>query len=126
MILVDTSIWIDHLRFPDQLLGRLITLDQVLIHPLVIGEISMGSLARRSVVLSNLQSLPSISVADHKEVMALTERRQFFGKGIGFIDAHLLASLHLTPGTKLWSRDKRMAAIAASMDLAFNPEKFLH
>ena len=126
MILVDTSVWVDHLRFPDPMLARLLTLDQVLLHPFVIGEISMGNFARRADFLASLKTLPQIFVAENDEVMDLTDRRHLFGTGIGFIDTHLLASLHLTPGTKLWSRDKRLAAIATGMDLCFNPDKFLH
>lgn len=126
MILVDTSVWIDHFRSHDPLLFDLLHAEAIWIHPFVIGELALGSLANRKSKLQDLQDLPQVTAATDSEMLKFIERHQLFSKGIGFIDAHLLASLHLTPSTKLWSRDKRLAAIAASMDLAFNPDKFLH
>ena len=126
MILVDTSVWIDHFREPDQLLFDMLFREKILIHPYVIGELALGNLANRKAKLQDLQDLTQVTTATDFEALELIERQNLFGKGIGYVDTHLLASLHLTPRTKLWSRDKRLAAIATSMDLCFNPDKFLH
>ena len=126
MILVDTSVWIDHFREPDQLLFDLLIREKILIHPYVIGELALGNLANRKAKLQDLQDLTQVTTATDFEALELIERQNLFGKGIGYVDTHLLASLHLTPGTRLWSRDKRLAAIATGMDLCFNPDKFLH
>ena len=103
MILVDTSVWIDHLRAKDDGLTRLLTLGQVLVHPFVVGEIALGNLANRDVVLSALGRLAQAQVATDQEVQHLITANQLFGTGIGYIDAHLLASARLSTGALLWA-----------------------
>ncbi|MHB1174929.1 MAG: type II toxin-antitoxin system VapC family toxin [Sulfuriferula sp.] len=112
MILVDTSVWIDHLRHGDNTLVKLLNTGQVLVHPFVIGEIALGSLRQRDVILDTLTDMPRVKVATDEEVLALINQSNLYGIGIGYIDAHLLASTRLTPGTLLWTRDKRLRAVA--------------
>ncbi len=117
MVLVDTSIWIDHLRAGDSDLAELLTAQQVLTHPFVIGEIMLGNLQRRGVVLEALQFLPKAVTASDQEVLHLVEREALAGLGIGYIDAHLLASTRLTPGCRLWTRDKRLRTVGQRLHL---------
>ena len=118
MILVDTSIWVDHLRSGEEGLVRLLDQGLVLIHPFVIGEIALGSLRQRALILDLLQSLPRAGVASDDEVLGFIERNALWGFGIGYIDAHLLAAVRLTPGSNLWTRDKRLASAATRLSLA--------
>ena len=118
MILVDTSIWIDHLRGGDNGLAAKLDAGQVLTHPLVIGELAMGDLRPRDVVLRSLTQLAQAVLARDGEVLAYVERLALHGRGIGYIDAHLLASTALSPDTQLWTRDRRLAEIAAELGLA--------
>ena len=118
MILVDTSIWVDHLRRGDARLTALLESASVLIHPFVLGEIACGSLADRETVLDLLQDLPAAVVADADEVLVFIERHQLHGKGIGYVDVHLLAAVALTEGAKLWTRDKRLRAAAQALGYA--------
>lgn len=111
MILVDTSVWVEHLRRGRVELSRLLDAAQVVCHPFVIGELACGSLRSRHEVLSLLGELTPAPVADHAEVLALVENRRLMGRGIGWIDAHLLASSVLA-GAWLWTLDQRLAAIA--------------
>ena len=118
MILVDTSVWVDHLRRGDAQLAALLECGGVVMHPFVLGEISCGSLADRSTVLELLQDLPAAIVADYDEALSFIDRHALHGKGIGFVDVHLLASVALTHGAKLWTRDKRLKAAAHELDCA--------
>ncbi len=118
MILVDTSIWIDHLRTGDPELDELLRESQVLGHPWVTGELALGHLSRRSEILSLLHNLPQTTVATDDEVMTLIDKRQLFGLGIGYVDAHLLAATALTPAARLWTRDKHLALVAAQHGFA--------
>lgn len=122
MILVDTSIWIDHLRTADHPLGTLLSTGLICIHPWVIGELACGNLGNRHEILELLQALPPLSVATHQEALHFIERHRLMGRGIGYIDAHLLtaAAIHRA---KLWTRDKRLNAIAEALDLAYVPNK---
>jgi len=115
MVLVDTSIWVDHLRRADSQLVELLQRRAVLTHPFVIGEIACGSLSDRAAILELLQDLPAAVVADADEVLAFIERHALHGKGIGYVDIHLLASAALTPGATIWTRDKRLGAAAEAM-----------
>ncbi len=110
MILVDTSVWIDHLRRRDEILASLLEQGTVLAHPFVLGELALGNLARRDLVLNSLRRLPRASVAGEHEVMHFIEQQTLFG--IGYIDAHLLAATRLTEGATFWSRDRRLQATA--------------
>ena len=119
MILVDTSVWIDHLHKAVPLLGDGLENGDVATHPFVIGEIACGEIARRREVLELLSTLPSGMVATDEEALHFIEHHRLMGKGIGYIDAHLLASVMLTDGATLWTRDKRLAAIAAQLRIDF-------
>jgi predicted nucleic acid-binding protein len=118
MILVDTSVWVDHLRKHEAGMRRLLGTGQVLAHPLVIGEIAMGSFKRRDLLLKELSDLPQAKVAADDEVLHFVSGHTLFGLGIGYIDAHLLAAVRLMPGTLLWTRDKRLSEIANKLHLA--------
>lgn len=120
MILVDTSVWIDHLRAGDEQLTQWLGAGQVLAHPFVIGELALGNLRNRDTVLSALQDMPHAVVATELEVMRFIDQKGLFGLGIGYIDAHLLAAAMLTPGSLLWTRDKRLLAASARLGIAAN------
>ena len=118
MILVDTSVWIDHLRGGDPELASLLQDAQVLAHPWVIGELALGHLSKRSEVLGLLRNLPQAKSATDIEVLTLIDDHQLFGLGIGYVDAHLLAATMLTTDARLWTRDKRLAVVADRHGLA--------
>lgn len=118
MILVDTSVWIDHFRAADQQLTALLARNEVLSHPSVIGEIALGAIARRADVLRYLNNLPASVAATHEEVMLFIERHKLANSGVGYVDAHLLAAAALTPDAGLWSRDKNLRAVAARCGVA--------
>jgi hypothetical protein len=121
VILVDTSVWIDHLHTSDDQLAALLVGVEVASHPMVIGELALGTIRRRSTVLGLLQSLPMSPTASHDEVLRLVESRALFGRGLSLIDVHLLASALLVPGMLLWTRDRRLASAAASLGARFQP-----
>lgn len=118
MILVDSSIWIDHLRRGDARLAGLLESGLVLIHPFVIGELAMGQLRQRGMVMAALNGLPRTVMATDEEVLAMTERDGLHGRGIGWVDAHLLAATRLTPEATLWTRDRRLAGVATELQIA--------
>lgn len=118
MILVDTSIWIDHLRRNDEELVALLNAATVLIHPFIIGEIALGNLKQRQLVLESLSDLPQAQSVTDAEALAFIELSRLAGTGIGYLDTHLLASAKLSHA-KLWTRDKKLAALATSLHLAF-------
>jgi predicted nucleic acid-binding protein len=118
VILVDTSVWIDHLRRGDAILTALLNETSVLTHPFVIGELAMGNLRQRDTILADLASLPQAVAARDTEVMRFIEQEALFGLGIGYVDAHLLAATRLTPGSALWTRDKRLADAAERLSIA--------
>jgi len=117
MILVDSSVWVDHLRKGDRRLVTLLDTSQVLTHPFVVGELALGSLKNRESILGSLKGLPQAATATDEEVQQLIERNALFGLDIGYIDAHLLAAVRLNAGSQLWTRDKRLGAIANRMGL---------
>jgi predicted nucleic acid-binding protein len=119
LILVDTSVWVDHLRRGDPGLVDLLERSAVAVHPFVIGEIACGSLRDRESVLELLQDLPAAVVADNDEVLHFIEHHALHGKGIGYIDMHLLASVALTEGTEVWTRDTRLREAAELLGLAY-------
>jgi predicted nucleic acid-binding protein len=123
VILVDTSVWVEHLRLGVSRLATLLQEGEVLIHPWVIGELACGNLRNRSQVLDLLQGLPMATVASDAEVLLLIEREQLMGRGIGYIDAHLLASARLSH-CRLWTQDRRLAAVAQEQGLGVSqPEQ---
>ena len=116
MILVDTSVWVEHLRRGLPHLATLLQEGAVLIHPWVIGELACGNLRNRPQVLELLQGLPVAVVASDGEVLLLIERDRLLGRGIGYVDAHLLASARLSH-CPLWTRDRRLAVAAEEQGL---------
>lgn len=118
MILVDTSVWADHLRRRDARLAAMLERGVVLMHPFVLGEIACGSLADRPVIVQLLQDLPSAAVADFEEALGFIERHRLYGRGIGYVDVHLLASVALTHGARLWTHDTRLHTVADTLGLA--------
>ena len=122
MILVDTSVWIDHLRSGEPALATALEGGQVLMHPFVLGELACGNLKNRGEVLRLLGALPAAPIATDPEVLGLIERRALMGRGIGYIDVHLLASAALADLGRLWTRDRRLAAVAAELELTFDEE----
>ena len=118
MILVDTSVWVDHLRAGNDRLTALLTRGEVLGHPFVTGELALGDLRRRDAVLSDLRDLPQAVVASDEEVLYYIDHQMLFGRGIGYVDAHLLAATRLTAPAKLWTRDQRLQAVAVALSLA--------
>lgn len=121
MILADTSVWIDHLRAGDRQLERLLEAALVLAHPFVIGELALGRLRQREALLSALQNLPRATAATDTEVLTFIDLHGLAGRGIGCVDAHLLAAARLTAGALLWTRDRRLAQIAEELGLAGDP-----
>lgn len=117
MILVDTSVWIDHLRHGDAELTAALQAGQVDMHPFVVGELACGSLRARAEVLGLLQALPQLPMATDKEVLFFMDTHALMGRGIGYVDMHLLAAVQLG-AKRLWTRDKRLHAIAAELGLA--------
>lgn len=118
MILVDTSVWVEHLRKGKATLAGALENGTVLMHPFVIGEIACGNLTRRKALLRLLCDLPQALVATDTEVLDFIERRSLMGRGIGYIDAHLLAAVAIDGSASLWSLDKRLDAIARELNLA--------
>jgi predicted nucleic acid-binding protein len=119
--LVDTSLWIDHLRTGNPTLARLLNASAVLGHPWVIGELALGNLGRREEILELLHGLPEATLAADDEVLRLIEGHELSGQGISYVDAQLLAATRLTPGATLWTRDKRLAALATQLDIGYVP-----
>ena len=125
MILVDTSVWVDHLREGIPALAAVLDEGMVLTHPLVLGELACGHLPGRSEVLALLARLPTALQASDAEALELIERHSLMGQGLGYIDVHLLASAALTAGARIWTRDRRLASVALALGLGMKPEFFL-
>ena len=117
MILADTSVWVDHLRSGNARLAELLDANRVVMHPFVIAEIALGSIRARDTVLGLLEGLSTLPEAQTWEVRRLTEARRLFGRGIGFVDASLVASCLLAPGARLWTRDRKLAAVALELEV---------
>jgi predicted nucleic acid-binding protein len=118
VILVDTSVWIDHLRARDDKLVALLNAGMVLGHPFVIGELAVGNLVGRETVLNALSGLPRAVVATDAEALHFIDRYALFGFGVGYVDIHLLAAVRLTPAAQLWTRDKRLHGMAVQLGSA--------
>ncbi len=119
MILVDTSVWIDHLHKGVSRLAEVLENQDVVTHPFVIGELACGELKKRREVLDLLSELPSSVAATDDEVLQFIEDHRMMGKGLSYIDVHLLASVMLTENARLWTRDKRLGAVAAKLRISF-------
>jgi len=111
VILVDTSVWVDHLRRDNRALSTLLKEGRVLCHPFVIGELACGNLTARDTILEHLSHLPEAPVASHGEVLSFIKSRKLWGTGVGWVDVHLMASAILA-GAALWTKDKTLAAQA--------------
>jgi hypothetical protein len=120
MILADTSVWIDHLRTGDEDLERLLDSATVLMHPFIVGELACGNLRDRSGVLRLLMHLPQAPVASQDEALFFIDESNLMGRGIGFVDVHLLAATAMARSSGLWTRDKRLGSVAAELDLAWD------
>ena len=120
MILVDTSVWIDHFRSGVDALANALESDKVMTHPSVVGELACGHLHNRAEVLRLLDELPQAPVGNELAVRVFIERHRLMGRGIGYIDAHLLAAATLAAGGVLWTRDKRLASVAAELHVGAN------
>jgi predicted nucleic acid-binding protein len=120
VILVDTSVWVDHLRVANKALAGLLDSAAVLAHPFVIGELALGNLRQRRLILDTLRDLPQAVVASHEEVLDFIDRYRLFGSGIGYVDAHLLAAARLTAAAALWTRDARLHGVADRLGVAAN------
>jgi predicted nucleic acid-binding protein len=115
-VLVDTSVWVDHLRRHNAELVALLEQGQVWTHPFVIGELACGNLARRTTLLSSLSELPQVATVSHAEVLAFIEGQRLMGRGLGWIDVHLLAAARLA-NLGFWTVDRRLAAAANELGL---------
>lgn len=118
MILVDTSVWVEHLRSGLPELASRLEQGEVLGHPFVLGELAMGNLRRRELFLATFEDLPPAVLAADREVRAFIESQRLHGLGIGYVDAHLLAATRLTRDARFWTRDARLAVVAADLGLA--------
>jgi predicted nucleic acid-binding protein len=116
MILIDTSVWIEHFRAGSDRLKSLLLNEQILCHPFVVGELACGMLQKRREILSMLKALPQAHLLEHEEVLGFLEERRLYGRGIGWMDAHLLASTLLT-GCALWTFDKPLRRAAAALNV---------
>jgi predicted nucleic acid-binding protein len=114
MVLVDTSVWVSHLRDGNAELANLLNDGRVLCHPLIVGELACGNLKDRAVILSFLQLLPMSIEAEHDEVLSFIENNHLMGKGMGYVDVHLITSSVLT-GVPVWTLDKKLAQAAAGL-----------
>ncbi len=120
MILVDTSVWIDHLRSPEPELVELLRTDEVLIHTMIIGELACGTFKTRAQRLRDWWALPRIAELNHDRVVSVIESRNLMGRGIGFVDAHLLCAVLSHNGTALWTRDRRLEELAQELGVVFS------
>jgi len=118
MVLVDTSVWVSHLRDGNAELASLLNDGSVLCHPLIVGELACGNLKDRSVILSFLKLLPMSIEADHDEVLSFIENNRLMGKGMGYVDVHLITSAVLT-GVSLWTLDKKLAQTVDSLHIKY-------
>lgn len=118
MILVDTSVWIDHFHSSDEDLKELLLSGQVCIHPYVLGELSCGNISNRKEILSLLKALPGIDPVLDEEVFMFIEERKLYGKGLGFVDIHLLASAMISQ-VPVWTRDKSLKRVAGELGISY-------
>ncbi|MBN1474676.1 MAG: type II toxin-antitoxin system VapC family toxin [Syntrophaceae bacterium] len=118
MVLVDTSVWVSHLRDGNTELATLLNNGTVLCHPLIVGELACGNLKNRAAILSFLKLLPMCIEAEHEEVLSFIENNRIMGKGIGYVDAQLVASSVLT-GVPIWTLDKKLAQVADNLHVKY-------
>lgn len=118
MILVDTSVWVDHLRSGDYTLSQVLEQGAACVHPMIIGELACGHLQNRSQLLELLSNLTQCICASHEETLRFLDTHKLMGKGIGWVDMHLLASTFLTPRCSFWTRDRRLFSVAQTLGIA--------
>jgi predicted nucleic acid-binding protein len=118
MVIVDTSIWVTHLRQGSRQLEKLLYDAEVMCHPFIVGELACGNLKNRTEIISLVQSLPMAPTSEFDEFLFFIDRNHLMGKGVGFVDVHLLASAQLT-GMPLWTADKRLKSAADQLELTF-------
>jgi predicted nucleic acid-binding protein len=121
VILADTSIWVDYLRGGNPKMQRSLSLGQIVMHPFIVAEIALGSLRNRRQRLDELEALLEVRVARLPEVRHMIETRTLYSKGISPVDAHLVASCLMTPGTQLWTRDAALAQVGEALGIVFHP-----
>ena len=121
IVVADSSVWIDHINQGDAELEALLRRNRIAMHPMIYAEVALGSIVRRKALLAELRELPQIAAVPHVEVVAMIEWLEMFNKGIGYVDAHLLAATHLAHGHLLFTRDKRLKAQAEQLDIAYQP-----
>ncbi|MGA3263856.1 MAG: type II toxin-antitoxin system VapC family toxin [Terracidiphilus sp.] len=120
MILADTSVWVDHFRSGNDELRRHLASRNIAMHPFIVAELALGSLRDRARTLAFLDFLPRVRVARLSEVRQMIEARSLYSRGIGLIDAHLIASIFINPGTLLWTKDNRLRNIAEALGIHAN------
>ena len=120
MVLVDTSVWVRHLRADDPVLKHLLNHGQVVCHPYIIGELACSTIKNRREILSLMQALPQATLAQHEEVLRFIELNHLMGKGLGYIDVHLCASALLTR-VLMWSYDKRLSEANEMLGIKYDP-----
>ena len=120
MILVDTSVWVDHFRRVEPILAALLEGGEVSSHPFIVGELACGNLKNHGEILSLMRALPTVAAAEHSEVLHMVESNRLFGSGIGWVDAHLVASARLA-SILLWTRDKNLSRVARGLGILFDP-----
>ena len=121
MVLVDTSIWVSHFRDGNAGLADLLNNGEVACHPFIVGELACGNLKSRTTILSLLESLPTTIVAEYEEILVFIESNRLMGKGLGYVDVHLIASALLTR-VSIWTLDKRLEQVADVFHLKHQPK----
>lgn len=125
MILADTSVWIDYIRRPNLEFAQALRDEQILTHPFVIGELALGGVTSGTPIAREIKKLFSAPVATAAEVLVLIEGLPLVGLGIGYVDAHLIASARLKPGTRLWTLDRKLHKVADALDVAMISKNLL-
>lgn len=120
MVLVDTPVWISHFREGNAGLAELLNNGEVACHPFIVGELACGNLKNRTTILSLLESLPMAAVAEHEEILTFIESNRLMGKGLGYVDVHLLASA-LLARVSIWTLDKRLEQVAVKFQVRYRP-----
>ncbi len=118
MVLVDTSVWVSHFRKTHDGLVELLNNGEVVCHPFIIGELACGNLKNRTSILALLEALPTVLVAEHEELLSFIEAKRVMGKGLGYVDVHLLAAALLT-GVPLWTLDTKLSKVAEELDCKY-------
>ena len=118
MVLVDTSVWVSHLREGSERLAKLLNDGDIMSHPFVVGELACGNLKNRDEILALLESLPSVPIAEHDEILTFIKNKKLMGKGLGYIDIHLLASA-LLANVPVWTLDKQLKEMARRLNVNY-------